>query len=118
MPKRTNEFQQLVKYLYDQLAPIGARITESGMVYDSGGEIDREVDVLIEHVVDGRPMSMAIECRDYKRAQTIEWIDYLHGRYAKMAVDKIIAVSKTPFTKPAKTKARNLGIELITVNEA
>jgi hypothetical protein len=32
MPKRTNEFQQIVAYIYSQIVPAGGRVTESAFL--------------------------------------------------------------------------------------
>jgi hypothetical protein len=74
--------------------------------------------VLIEHVVAGHDIKIAVECRDYSRDQNVQWIDSLIGKFARLKVNQIVAVSSSPFSDAAKKKAFAHNIELITVNEA
>jgi hypothetical protein len=76
MPKRTNEFQQLVAYIYSKISPIGATVTESAELPDGSGA-KREIDVLIEHKIADIEIKIAVECRDRSRYETLEWIDSL-----------------------------------------
>ena len=48
MPKRSNDFQSLIKFIYDRITPETGTVTESAMVYDKDAKILREVDILIE----------------------------------------------------------------------
>lgn len=116
MPARSNEFQRIVKYIYEQISD-GATVTESGMLRERDGT-EREVDILIEWKFAGTDLQMAVECRDYTRQQNIQWVDQLIGKYKDLKVNKIIAVSSSKFYLPAKRKAGEHGIEVITVNEA
>lgn len=116
MPARTNPFQQVVKYIYDQISD-GAKVTESAFLVDATGE-RREVDILIERSFADVDLLIAVECRKHGRRQNVEWIDLLIGKYKHLRVNKLIAISPTPFSASAKSKAEVEGIEAITVNEA
>ena len=116
MPARTNEFQQIVKYIYDQISP-GATVTESGFLRERDGT-RREVDILIEWKFAGIDLQIAVECRDYTREQNIQWVDDLIGKYQDLNINKVVAISSSRFRPSAKRKAQGHGIELITVNEA
>lgn len=118
MPKRTNQFQKIVKYIYSQIVPGGGRVTESAMLEESAGGPKREVDVLIECTVAGYDLKIAVECREHGRHQTLEWIDSLIGKYSRLHVNQIVAVSASPFSEAAKLKAAEHHIDLITANEA
>jgi Restriction endonuclease len=118
MPKRSNEFQRIVKYIYSQVGPAGGRVTESALLREDGTGEQREVDVLIEHKVAGHDIKIAVECRDHTRDQDVGWIDSLIGKYSRLNVNKIVAVSSTPFSEAAKEKGEKHGIDVIAVNEA
>jgi len=118
MPKRTNEFQQIVAYIYSQIVPAGGRVTESAFLQEDGDGAQREVDVLVEHNVAGHDIKIAVECRDYTRDQNVEWIDNLIGKYSRLKVSQVVAISSSSFSDAAKTKAAKHNIEAITVNEA
>ncbi len=65
MPKRSNEFQQLIHHIYTQLASEDAEVTEPAFVKERDSEAEREVDILIEDEVAGVKVRIAIECRDW-----------------------------------------------------
>ena len=67
MPPRTNEFQKLVKVINHRLAPAGAKITESAMLFDREAETEREVDILIEGNILNCNITIGIECATNRR---------------------------------------------------
>jgi hypothetical protein len=118
MPKRSNDFQKLIKVIYDQLAPKGATITEPALLYETSSGKEREVDILIEFKAIDVQWRMCVECRKRSRSNSVEWIDSLIGKYHDLAVDRIIAVSDKPFTEAAVEKASARRIKLITLEKA
>ena len=99
MPKRTNDFQDLIASVYKQIVPDGGKVTESGMVYDKDADTLREVDILVEYRYVHHNFKIAIECRDRSRKDSVEWIDSLIGKSKSLLVNKVVAVSKEGFTK-------------------
>lgn len=118
MPKRTNDFQKLIKSVYDQIVPDGGKVTESGMVFDKGANELREVDILVEYRYAHHDFKIVIECRDRSRKESVEWIDNLIGKNKSLSVNKVVAVSKSGFTKNAKNKAKANDIDTLTLEEA
>jgi len=118
MPKRTNDFQALIKTIYDQIVPEGGTVTESGKVLDKEAGILREVDILVTYKYAGHEFSFIVECRDRSRSETVEWIDGLIGKTKSLNVNKVIAVSSKGFAATAERKAKENGIETLTLEEA
>ncbi len=118
MPKRSNDFQQLVYQIYKHLAPVDASVTESAMVQRRNSHRKREVDILIEYELAGHKFNMAIECRDRSRKDDETWIDDIIGKYIDLPIDKKIVVSRLGFTEGAKEKALQHGIETLSLEEA
>lgn len=118
MPPRSNEFQRLVRTIYEQIVPEGATVTESAMISERGSAVQREVDVLVESRVGDIVVRLGVECRDRTRRDDIEWVDQLIGKYRDLPVDKIIAVSAAGLTRAAEEKARANRIEVRTLTEA
>jgi hypothetical protein len=117
MPPRTNDFQQFVALLHQQLAPAGAIVTESKMIrHGLTGEL-READVTVDYELAGIPIRIYIECRDRGRPADVEWIDQLIGKYAH-AGGKVVAVSRSGFTQRAVDQADAAGIETMTIAQA
>lgn len=118
MPKRSNGFQKLIHYIYTQITPEGATVTESSILKERRSGAEREVDILIEYEIAGTIIRLAVECRDRGRKGTIEWMDSLIGKYRDLDVDKVIAVSKLGFTPNAIAKASANKIDTRTLEEA
>lgn len=118
MPKRTNDFQELIATVYEQIVPEGGKVTESGMVFDKDAGTLREVDILVEYRYAHHDFKLVIECRDRSRRDSVEWIDGLIGKAGSLTVNKVVAVSKKGFAKSAAEKANAHGIDTLTVEEA
>lgn len=118
MPRRTNEFQALIKRIYQQLQDTGGKIIESAMLKEREGNTEREVDILMEETVCGFPIRIAMECRGRKGKDDIEWIDGLIGKYQDLPVNKIVVVSKSGFSSGARTKAAAHDIATYTLEQA
>lgn len=118
MPKRTNDFQQLVLRIYQALAGTGAHVEESVLVPEKNSDAKREVDVLVTALVAGHKTRIAIECRDHTKDQDITWVDGLIGKYANLGIEKVIAVSSTDYSSTAFQKAAQHNIELLSLKEA
>jgi hypothetical protein len=118
MPKRTNDFQELIASIYRQIVSEGGVVTESGSVFDEEAKTLREVDILVEYRFAHHNFILAIECRDRSRKDSVQWIDELIGKLGSLKVDKLVAVSKKGFAKAAARKALANGIETLTLEEA
>jgi len=118
MPKKSNDFQKITLNIHRALATHGVTVEESVLVPEKNSETTREVDILLTTTVASHKVRVGIECRDHERNQDITWIDSLIGKYANLDIDRIIAVSHSPFTNPAKQKAAQHNIELLTLEEA
>src|ERR1700684_2067638 len=53
----------------------------------------------------GHEIKIAVECRDHARDQNMGWIDSLKGKFSRLKVNQIVAVSSSRFSDSAKTKA-------------
>ena len=118
MPKRSNDFQKLIAFLEEQLAPVGATVRESVMLspLDCGDEV--EIDVVIEAPLGHHSLRVAVECRDHARPATVQWINELAGRYVVLPVDRVVAVSRSGFSAGARHRARGTKVNLFTLKEA
>lgn len=104
MPKRTNEFQQLVLLLQSQLSD-AALVTESAMLTDLVHGDQVEVDVLVESEVSGIKVSVGFECTARSRPVSVEWVREMTCKHQTLPVDKTVLVSKSGFTKAALQRA-------------
>ena len=118
MPKRTNQFQKIVTYNATQLAPLGATVRESVLLEEATAPgVLREVDTLIEVGAGITRVVVAVEARDRLRKDDIQWVDQIIGKYQRLPVDRVLAVSKSGFSAAAKKKAQEARINLLSPND-
>jgi hypothetical protein len=117
MPKKTNQFQELVALIERSLAPQDARVTESALL--SGDQ--REIDVLIESKTGAFTMKVAVEAKDERRKMDIVRFESLIGKYSSgsgVVVDKVVVINRAGFSKQVRERAKREGITLHTLDEA
>ena len=118
MPKRTNDFQKIVKIINKHLAPSGAKITESAMLYDPEAETKREIDILIEVEYINCPIKIGIECTAISHPVDTKIIEGFKEKHRKVGIQQTIVVSKQGFTGTAKKYAEKNSIKLLTFSAA
>ncbi len=111
MPRRGRDFEQTISRILHALHP-ETQVTTPRMVYDHDSGKCREVDVEIRRLVRGKERLVIVECRDRLIQQDITWIEQLDSKRRGMHADSAIAVSSSPFTSGAISKADAVGIEL------
>jgi hypothetical protein len=120
MAAQTNDFQQLIALINNQLAPRGARVIESLELRDEVTGDKREIDVAIEQTLNERTSIIALECRDHpSKTPDVKWIDQIPTKYRNLPnIDLVLAISNTGFTEGAHRQAESHGIQLMTIDEA
>lgn len=117
MPPRTNAFQRLVTLLTATLAG-HAQVTESAMLTDRVTGEPREVDVLVSATTATYTVNLGIEVIAWARPADTPWIEKMRAKHENLPTDKLILVSESGFSAPAKKKAEFYGIETLTIEEA
>lgn len=117
MPKRTNEFQQLVYLIQRQLEGTG-KVTESKLLTDSVTQKPVEVDIVVETTVNGVPLTVGLECNAEKRKASIEWVREMLGKHNTLPITTTVLVSKRGFSKDAIALATRMGLVPLTLSEA
>lgn len=117
MPKRTNEFQQLVHAIHRLLEP-SAKVSESMYLQDQATGEQREVDVVVETETDGHKRLTSIECRDRGRLADVGWVEAMLGKHRDLPTDDLILVSHNGFTPQALQKARHYHVRALSLTEA
>lgn len=121
MPKRTNEFQELMALIEHSFARKDDKITSPAMVKVVGLETEREIDILHETAAGMFRIKVAIEAKDEGRPIDVTAFESYAAKYrgeGRVAVDKFVLVSRHGFTKAAKEKARLMDVPLLTLQEA
>lgn len=118
MPKRTNEFQKLVYLIQEQLRDRPDTIvTESKYLKDRISQYKREVDIVVECTANGVAVIIAFECNGEARGADIEWVEQMIAKHANLS-NKLVLVSKGPFTPQAIDKAQLYGIDTVVLSLA
>jgi Restriction endonuclease len=112
MPKRTDRFQELITVLTQVLGKDVA--TPYAMLTDNVLGVGREVDIVVEGEVSDHKVVVGIECRAWKRPQTVEWVEAMYGKHAHLPTDKLVLVSASGFRPNALKLAEHLNMEAIT----
>jgi len=113
VPQRTNLFQELILIIHEHTSE-NATVTESAMPICRITGNAREVDIYIQQQVAGHEVVVSVECRDYNKPQSVEFVDAMWGKHASLPTDKLILVSSKGFSKEAKLRAEGLGIRTIS----
>lgn len=114
MPKRSTLFQRAIYYFKEHLADGRYEVVESMMLRENVTGRKREVDVVLTTVVSGHVVNVCLECIEHKRPADITWIEQMHSKHAKLPTSRLVLVSRSGFTKPARQAASNYGIEILT----
>ena len=111
MAKAGSEYQQLVALVGKALYP-GYEVRVGQWVMGPDGE--REVDVEVRGLSDGKSHFLLIECKDWRRPVGIEEIDALDSKRADLGADAAMICSNSGFTPKALRKSARLGIEAVS----
>jgi len=103
-------FEEFVANLQRELAP-NAQIKHNDKIMGSSG-IERQVDVSIRATIGQFHLLMAIDCKDWKTAVDIQDVEKFIGAIEDIKANKGAIVSNHGFTKAAKTRALQKGIDL------
>lgn len=114
MPKRSNQFQRIVHAIVSKLAPSPATIRSCVELPERDSGTLREVDTVIEIGAGLSMVRVAVECRERGRRADVQWIDELIGKYSRLPIDRIVAVSSSGFSRAAHAKASSHNIDLVT----
>lgn len=121
MPRRTNEFQELVSLVCKAYARAGDTIEDSAMVKVQGLETEREIDILHTTSEGLFKIKIAVEAKDEARPIDLETFDSLYAKYkgeGRVQVDKFVIVSRNGFTGGVREKAKLADVTLMTLDEA
>ncbi len=91
-----------------------ATVTESAMLMGSVLNAPREVDICVQTDSSGHMIIVGIECSAWRKRQTVEWVEAMHGKHLHLPTDALVLVSSSGFTKAALLVAKSYNIRAIT----
>lgn len=117
MTKRGKPYERVVAEVLRVGMEPGASVKHG--VWVKGPDGRRDMDVSIEGVADGQPRKVLIECKDFNPNKTgpvgIGYVDALESKRRDIGADVSFICSNAGFTSSAISKARRVGIGLISV---
>jgi len=116
MPRRTNEFQELIAVIETHLDP-GATVEESAMLRDRATGTTREVDICITGKVAGHTVIVSVECRSRGRPADVTWIDEMHAKHSRLETNVLVLVSHSSFSAEAVRVADLYGIRHVDLDD-
>lgn len=112
--KKGKKLERLVRLVQEALKDIPDTKIYSNhkLVNESGNK--REFDVVIQSCINGFPIQIVIECKDYKRKVSVDKIEAFQANCQRVAgISKKVFVSSKGFQKDAYDSAKYFDIELI-----
>jgi hypothetical protein len=110
MPRKGKDIEKIVEMLHKMMLGPEYEIKSPDYFIDQTSGQKREVDISIRFKVDYIPFVVIVECRDHKKKENVTWIEQLVTKRSSINVNRVIAVSTSGFTKPAKESAEKAGI--------
>jgi hypothetical protein len=60
-------------------------------------------------------VNVGIECRDWKRPQSVSWVEDVRGKHSDLPVNLTVLVSSSGFAKTALNKAKHYDLQAQSV---
>lgn len=109
MPRKGKDIEKIVERLHKLILSPECEIKSPDRIKDKVTGQSREVDVSIRLKSGYISILIIVECRD-RDIEDVTWIEQLATKCKNIGADKLIAVSSTGFTEPAKKSAEHYGI--------
>lgn len=114
--RKGRSLELLVRRIKEHQVP-EATVRSPDFVPDRDTDKLREVDVGIHVPQSGGSTFIAIECRDRKAVQHVEWVEQLICKKQSIGADVLVAVTSSRFYRPARIKALKHGVILARMTE-
>jgi hypothetical protein len=105
MPKRTNPRQQIIELLESMNAGPDCTVTPSKFLRDVHSGLEREVDVVVERLIDRETSTWSYEVVAPRRSADVEWVEAMIAKHEYLPTEKLFLVSWSGFTRGAKRQA-------------
>lgn len=110
--KKGRDLELLVSRIKRHQIP-DARVESPDYVPDCDTGTSREIDIGVHVPMECGERFIAIECRDRKGMQDIQWVEQLITKKRSVGADALIAVSSSSFSSSARAKALKNGVLLM-----
>jgi hypothetical protein len=107
------KFEELAASIQAELAP-DAIVTANAKLLGKSGTL-RQIDVLIEHEAGQYKLRIVVDCKDYKHPVDVKAVEAFLGLIQDVGAHKGAMVAANGFTRTAKIRAREAGLDLFRV---
>jgi len=113
MPARSTSFQRLITAVH-ACSISKSKISESAMLRDFDTGESREVDILIASEESEYELLMGIEVVEWTRRADVPWVEKMIQKHQRLPTNKLVLISKSGFTKPAKKKLMHMALRQLS----
>lgn len=107
MAKQGKILEQLVKAIQETIKDSPNTIVSSNVKLTDINEVQREIDVLVETIVNQMPIRIAFECKDYNRPVDIKIVDGFISKCADIpSINSKVIVATKGFRKVQEKKLK------------
>lgn len=107
----SEELELLVTKIQASLAP-NARVTHNVRMMGLSSKRSRQIDVLVREKIGQYEMNIIIDCKDHSRPIDVKGVEEFQGLVSDVGAHRGVLVCPTGFTKSAKTRAKDLQIDV------
>jgi hypothetical protein len=117
MKRKGRDLEKVISLLEGALQQSGIQLKSPDFLPDKDTGMQREVDISLRGRIGSSDILAIIECRDRDATQDVTWIEQVISKRSSVNADKVLAVSSSKFSEPARIKAEKNNIELRTLDE-
>jgi hypothetical protein len=113
--RKGRDLELFVQQIEQGLVGTNATVRSPDFIRDVHTGRRREVDVSVRQRVGSANLLVIFECRDRRKRQDATWIEQLASKRESVGADRVVAVSRVPFSAEAIKKAAAKGVDIRTI---
>jgi hypothetical protein len=120
MAKANNgkQLEQLVGLIHEATKETSQTTVHTNVKLKNTSGVDREFDIIIQSVVSDVKITIAIECKDYNKAVSVEKLEAFKGKCDRIpSINKKVFVSASGYQRDAINAAKDFGIALYELKD-
>ncbi len=110
-------FEALVAKLQQEFSP-NAKVTHNDKIMGQHSGVERQIDISVRKTVGQFNILIVIDCKDYSKPVDVKGMEEFFGLVNDVGANKGAIVSSGGFTKAARTRARDAGVDIYTLVDA